>query len=551
MSAGTGRQSAAARPGATLYLGGSVYNQAEPFATAMLVAEGTIAWIGPDGAAAAHRQQAAEVVQLAGALVAPAFVDAHVHTTASGMVGVGLDLTAARSLAEMLAAVRTRAIRTRTGGDVIVGFGWDERTWAEPRPPLRIELDRAADGAVVFLDRADVHGSVVSSALLAAYPHIREHAGFDDSGWLTGPAHHAARSAVYDALPAQLRLEVQRTVRTAAAARGIGSFHEMGGPALAGARDLIALLDLAAAEPGPSVVGYWADGVHRSALPDARIRGRAGDLFADGTMGSHTAALRESYADAVSMGRLDVTAGSVRDHVVACTGDGLQAGYHVIGDGAIDVVLAGFDEAAEVIGDAAVRAGRHRLEHVELVHPEHIEVMARLGLTASVQPRFDEFWGGPAGMYAARLGQRWEQMNPFAALQASGVGLALGSDSPVTPLGPWEAVQAAAWHHAPTHRLSVRAAFAAHTRGGWRAAGRDGGVLAVGEPATFAVWQAGDLQVQAPDSRVSAWSTDPRSGTPGLPDLAPGAPAPVCLRTVVDGTVVHDRPELLERTVSR
>lgn len=405
----------------------------------------------------------------------------------------------------------------------------------------------------MFLDRADAHGSAVSTALLEAYPHIRDRAGYDDSGWLTGPAHHAARAAVYDALPGDLRREVQRSVRAQAAAQGIGSMHEMGGSSLAGARDLVALLDLAAAEPGPQVLGYWADGAHRSSLPDPRIRGRAGDLFADGTMGSHTAALREDYSDLPgARGRCEVTAGAVRDHVLACSGAGLQAGYHVIGDEAIDTVLAGFDEAADTIGEAAVRAGHHRLEHVELVRPEHIGVMARLGLTASVQPRFDEFWGGPEGMYAARLGGRWRLMNPLAAMQAAGVGVALGSDSPVTPLGPWQAVQAAAWHHEPAHRLSVRAAFAAHTRGGWRAAGQlAGGVLAVGETATFAVWQAGELQVQAPDARVSAWSTDPRSGTPGLPDLTPGADPPVCLRTVVAGHVVHDRADILDREGSR
>jgi hypothetical protein len=96
------------------------------------------------------------------------------------------------------------------------------------------------------------------------------------------------------------------------------------------------------------------------------------------------------------------------------------------------------------------------------------------------------------------------------------------------------------WHPNPQARLSGRAAFAAATRGGWRAARRDdAGVLAVGAPATFAVWAAEDLAVQAPDARVAAWSTDPRSGTPGLPRLDPGVPAPECLATVLDGRVMH------------
>jgi hypothetical protein len=169
-----------------------------------------------------------------------------------------------------------------------------------------------------------------------------------------------------------------------------------------------------------------------------------------------------------------------------------------------------------------------------------VATLARLGVVASVQPAFDALWGGPDGMYAERLGAaRAAAMNPFAALAAAGVALALGSDSPVTPLGPWAAVRAAAHHHTPACRLSVRAAFTAHTRGGWRAARvDDAGVLAPGMAASYAVWEAGELAVQAPDDRVAAWSTDPRSGVAGLPLLHPDAPLPVCLATVVGGVTV-------------
>ena len=77
----------------------------------------------------------------------------------------------------------------------------------------------------------------------------------------------------------------------------------------------------------------------------------------------------------------------------------------------------------------------------------------------------------------------------MGAMHGVGVALAFGSDSPVTPLDPWGSVRAAAAHHNPVYRMSVRAAFAAHTRGGWRAVHLDDeGVLAPGAPATFAVW---------------------------------------------------------------
>jgi predicted amidohydrolase YtcJ len=142
-------------------------------------------------------------------------------------------------------------------------------------------------------------------------------------------------------------------------------------------------------------------------------------------------------------------------------------------------------------------------------------------------------------MYASRLGpERARTMNPYAALAAAGVALALGSDAPVTPLDPWGTVRAAVAHRTAGSGLSARAAFSAHTRGGWRAARVEGvGELAPGAPATFAVWALpGELVVQTPDDRVSAWSTDPRSGVAGLPDLS--GPDPTCLRTVVRGRVV-------------
>jgi predicted amidohydrolase YtcJ len=126
-------------------------------------------------------------------------------------------------------------------------------------------------------------------------------------------------------------------------------------------------------------------------------------------------------------------------------------------------------------------------------------------------------------------------------MMAAGMTLAIGSDSPVTTFAPCEAVRACVNHHDESQRVSARSAFLAHTRGGWRAAGFDDrGYLDLGVPATFAVWSVGDLVVQAPDQRIQTWSTDPRSGTPGLPDLSPGAPAPVCLRTLVRGRTVFD-----------
>ena len=526
----------------TLLWHGHVYSPADPFATAMLVNDGVVAWVGADGAASVHVDDVDEVVELDGALVTPAFVDAHVHLTATGLTLLGLDLSQTRSLGEALDAVAA-ATRAEQGG-VLLGHGWDETRWPERRPPLRQELDRAAGGAVVYLSRVDVHSCVASSALLAAVPSLPALPGYDDSGWLRRDAHHAARANAHASVTPWQRTAAQRAARSRAASLGIGAVHEMGGPQIAGADDFAAVMQLAADEPGPSVVGYWGElgAVERAVALGAA--GAAGDLFVDGALGSRTAFLREPYSDDPehASGARYLDADRVAEHVVACTRRGVQAGFHVIGDAAMDAVVSGFAAAADDVGEEALRHGRHRLEHVEMIDDVQVAALAAWGVVASVQPAFDAAWGGDAAMYAERLGvDRARRLNPFAAMSAAGLPLALGSDAPVTPLGPWEGVRAAAWHRTPEHRLSVRAAFHAHTRGGWRAGGDDeSGVLVPGAPATYAVWRTGDLVVQTPDDRVAAWSTDPRSGVPGLPDLSPGEPLPQCLRTVVRGATVYD-----------
>ncbi len=86
--------------------------------------------------------------------------------------------------------------------------------------------------------------------------------------------------------------------------------------------------------------------------------------------------------------------------------------------------------------------------------------------------------------------------------------------------GGWSTLRAAVYEVDPDERISARAAFSALTRGAWRLLGRtDQGVLAVGAEATFVQWEVGDLVVEAPDERISNWSTDPRAATPGLPPL--------------------------------
>jgi predicted amidohydrolase YtcJ len=502
----------------------------------MAITGDTIAWIGADGPARALYPDA-EVVDLDGAFVAPAFVDAHVHATATGLLLDGVDLTGCRSVGECLALVAAHV--DSVNGGVLWGQGWDETAWPEGRPPSRAELDAVAGRVPVYLSRVDAHSALVSSALVDLAPAARHAAGWSADGPLTQDAHHHVRGAAKQALGGDGRRAAQEAFLRHAAANGVAAVHECAGPDISSAEDLAELLALDG--PWPEVVGYWGERADPDSLA-AGVRGLAGDLFVDGAIGSRTAALLAPYADDPSnSGARYLSGEQIADHLVACTKAGIQAGFHVIGDAAVTALVDGFAAAELIVGGPALAARAHRVEHLEMVDTDQAARLGRWGVVGSVQPAFDATWGGADGMYATRLGERAGRLNPFAALAAAGVTLAFGSDTPVTPLDPWGAIRAAVHHKTPGFGISPRAAFTAHTRGGWRAAGtRDAGTLTPGAPATYAVWQAGELTAAQSDERVRRWSTDPRSRVPALPSVAPGDNLPVCLRTVLRGRTIYD-----------
>ncbi|RZQ66153.1 amidohydrolase [Amycolatopsis suaedae] len=504
----------------------------------MAVEGDTVVWVGQDGPGRALHPDA-EVIDLGGAFVAPAFVDAHVHATATGLHLAGIDLSTVRDAAGLLAAVRAAAVP----GEVLIAHGWDESTWDTPRLPSRAELDEAAGGVAVYLSRVDVHSALVSSALVDLAPDARDADGWSPDGPLSRAAHHAVRAAVRAAVTPAQRRRAQEAFLDLAAARGIAAVHECAGPDISGEQDLRALLDLAGPDR-PEIVGYWGEAGGIETATRLGARGLAGDLFVDGALGSHTAALSAPYADTGGSGALYLNADAIAEHVTTCTEAGLQAGFHVIGDAATAAVVRGFELAEQRVGRRALAGAGHRLEHLEMVDAEQAAKLAGWGVTASMQPQFDAAWGGPDGMYAQRLGaERAAGLNPFAMLAAAGVLLAFGSDCPVTPPEPWAGVRAAVRHRTDGSGLSARAAFTAHTRAGHRAAGvTDGitGTLVPGAPAHYAIWEAAELVAPESDSRVQRWSTDPRSGVPSLPPLDEGAPLPRCLRTVRAGRVLYD-----------
>lgn len=526
----------------TLYRNGSVYSAADPFATAMLVDGDVVAWVGSEHAATSLLDSRMREVDLQGALVAPGFVDSHVHVTETGLALESVDLAGARSAEELLDLVAAGAAATN---GLVLGHGWDNSSWANPQLPGAAELERAAAGREVYLARVDVHSGLVSPAL-AQRCGLDRLPGWEGEGLVSGAAHATARDAARSLTPARRGQAQQRALRHAAA-NGYVALAEMSAPHVGSPDDLAALMALTATEGAglPEILPYWGQLV--SSADEARevlarlsgvgvnLLGLAGDINIDGSLGSRSALLRQPYYDANTSGSAQLTVDQVANHFAATSELGLTGGFHVIGDGAMEIAVAGLEQAASQVGIDKIRAAGHRLEHAEMVDEAAMAALAKHAVGVSVQPVFDALWGGSDGMYAQRLGAaRALELNPLARFYSAGVPLFFGSDAPVTPLNPWASVRAALNHHEPSSRISARAAFIGHTRAGWRAAKSENpfhGQLGPGAPASFAVWDVEALMVQVADERVQSWSTDPRARTPLLPALDSDND-PRCLQTV-------------------
>ncbi len=456
--------SPAAPRNVTLYRNGSVYTAADPFATAMLVDGDTVAWVGSEQAATSIADASMNVIDLHGALLAPGFVDSHVHLTETGIALDGLQLGGVRSAAELLDAVAAYAGSASSAGGTVLGHGWDETTWADPALPSREELERAAGGREVFLSRVDVHSALVSNSLVTAAG-LEGMDGYAAGSQVKRGAHTAARLAARR-LPAGTVHRYQRRALAEAAANGYVALAEMAAPHIGGVEDLRVAASwngTAGGEPGsspadaaavPEILPYWGElassADHARSILDGLgvpVLGLAGDLNIDGSIGSRTASLRADYADAPGeRGSQYLSVAEAAAHLAACSLLGIQAGFHVIGDAGLDAALDALDLAAAEVGEQRVRAAGHRLEHVELADSAAISRLARYSVTVSAQPIFDALWGGGDSLYQQRLGSRQQGMNAFASLYAAGVPICFGSDSPVTPLRPWSSVRACLEH---------------------------------------------------------------------------------------------------------
>ncbi len=427
-----------------LVTGGRIYTgvEAAPTAEAVVVRQGRIAYVG----ALAHAPaEGLERLDLGGATLFPGFTDGHAHLDGIGERELTLNLEGSTSVAEAMARLSDWA--AAHPDEPILGRGWIETHWPEGRFLSRDDLDEAAPGRVVLLQRADGHAVTASSAALeAAGINARTIApeggdiARDARGRPTGFLVDAAMGLVDGLRPAEdeaRRREVYRAGFRVEAAYGWTGVHFMSAPW----RDVPLLEAMAEAGEAPirvynSVTPDGAEALIASGprqAADGRVVTRAIKMYADGALGSRGAALFEPYADAPgTRGLMQMTADQAMPVYEAALRGGIQVATHAIGDRGNASVAEWYAAALADVPPAERKGGadvRWRIEHAQILRPSDYSYFETLPIIASMQPSHAI---GDLHFAADRLGDaRLDGAYAWESLVERGVIVVGGSDSPV------------------------------------------------------------------------------------------------------------------------
>ena len=446
-----------------LFLNGTIYTMdaAQPRAQALAIdsTSGRIVAVGDNDEVRRVGGQQSELVDLRGKTVLPGFIDAHIHLLSYAYRAHYIDAGGCTGEDEVAALVRQRATQTPRG-QWILGGQWDKNTWPGQQFPTRASLDAAAPEHPVALWSKDCHLLWVNSLALQranVTAHTPEPANGailrDGAGEPTGILQEEeATGLVYHVIeepdPALTRLLVQDALAQLQRS-GITTIHEIEG------QSALHLLQQLRDEGALGVRVQMI--LPRQVLPQLRtvgLRSGFGDdllslggikIFADGTLGSQTAAMLESFENNPgNRGILTLPEQELKETVRAAAAMGISIAIHAIGDRAARVALDGIEQAQRFLADhgpdtASVRL-RYRLEHVQLIALEDLERMRRLGVIASVQPFHAVADRDVAERY---WGKRHRYAYAYRTMQQMGIPLALGSDAPVETFDPLRILYAA------------------------------------------------------------------------------------------------------------
>ena len=426
-------------------------------------------------------------VDLGDRVIIPGFVDAHAHVFQTGLDKVLVDLSAARSVDGIIERVKA-TVDHRKGW--IFAHSYDEENLVDVRRLTRHHLDAAFPNHPVWITRVDYHSAVVNQAALRRLriPEgmnglLREHG--TPNGILRSDAYFYAKARVARSYPVGLKERGLKAAMDGFVENGVTAVHALEGGRLFGDDGAHAVLKRAQHMPLHLTFFLQEENVFFSTQFGFRHLG--GCILVDGSIGSYTAALDHDYQGLPGQrGVLYMKARALGAFVDEAHQAGVQLAFHAIGPRAIEMVLGAYERAL----DKAPRFDhRHRIEHFELASDDHIHRARDLGLVISMQPSFEHFWGGPDGMYAARLGEGWRQTNRLRSILDAGIVIAGGSDTNVTPSIPLLGIHAAVNHPNPEQRVTPMEALRMFTHDAAYGAFGEGerGSITPGKEANFVV----------------------------------------------------------------
>jgi predicted amidohydrolase YtcJ len=434
-----------------------------------------------------------QVIELGGKFLMPGFNDAHAHLSSGGAERLNVNLTGAKSLDEFRERIRAK-VEAAAPGDWILGGGWDENLWPVKAVPTRWDVDEVSRDHPVFLQRVDGHIAVANTrALQLASITIasRDPKGGkidrDSNGQPNGILRETARAAVLNAIPEPTHDKRRQAMESALAEAvqwGVTSVQDNS----QSWEDFKILEEIEKDGKLTARVSEWLPfddpldqlDTKRKQHPRSDLMLHTGMLkgFMDGSLGSHTAALLEPYADDPKNSGLPQYDESklkemTKERVLA----GYQIGFHAIGDKGAQMALDAFAEAGRAAKEKKVKAAnagedyRLRIEHVQVVTPLQIVKFRDLKVIASMQPCHlltDMNWA------EARLGEkRAAHSYAWAEFLKRGAILAFGTDYPVEPISPFRGLYAATTRKSedgkkeyfPEQKVTMDQAIAAYTTG--------------------------------------------------------------------------------------
>jgi predicted amidohydrolase YtcJ len=508
-----------------------------PDAEAIAVRGDRVVAVGSTAAMQAHAGPATRIINAAGGMVVPGFIDSHVHFVEGGFRLASVQLRDAATPAEFVARIRDFA-RTVPEGTWITGGDWDHTLWGGQLPE-RAWIDSVTPHHPVWVNRLDGHMALANSAALAAAG-ITAATPELDGGEIVRDARGAPAGvlkdnamALIDRVIPEPSPEVADRALDAAmrhvARQGVTSVHNMGTW-----QDLRTFMRaheagrlrtrIYAAVPLDS----WqrlADVVAEHGRGDDWLRIGALKGFVDGSLGSHTAAFHEPFTDMPeSRGLLVNEPSELHAWIAGADAAGLHLMVHAIGDRANALLLDIYERVARENGP---RDRRFRIEHAQHLAPADIPRFARAGVIPSMQP----YHAIDDGRWADRVigEERSRTTYAFRSLLDSGASVAFGSDWYVAPPTPLEGIYAAVSRRTldgrnpggwvPSQKITVEEALRAYTRNAAYASFEEHakGTLAPGRLADFVILDR-DLRRVPPDAIRDA----------------------VVVMTVVGGRVVHE-----------